>query len=222
VVNAETYGGLKALCERAALEWFGRTAAGAIPSGHPTSPVTTMPVSIVRPTYVVGPYDHTRRFTWWVERVAQGGAVLAPGPKENPLQVIDARDLADFVLLLARGQAAGTFHAVSPAPPFSFEDFLTTVLDEVGPPGTELVWLAPEVLAQEGVTAAELPLWAGAGTDGDLAASPARAIAAGLRVRPLAQTVREVHEHELTEPFAGGARVWLAPARERELLAFSG
>jgi len=77
-------------------------------------------------------------------------------------------------------------------------------------------------LAQEGVTAAELPLWAGAGTDGDLAASPARAIAAGLRVRPLAQTVREVHEHELTEPFAGGARVWLAPARERELLAFSG
>ncbi len=107
-------------------------------------------MSIVRPTYVVGPYDHTRRFTWWVERVARGGPVLAPGPKENPLQVIDARDLARFVALLAHGQAAGTFHAVSPAPPFSFEDFLTTVLDEVGPSGTELIWVEAEVLGQGG------------------------------------------------------------------------
>jgi 2'-hydroxyisoflavone reductase len=221
-VNAETYGGLKALCERASLEWFGGTVAGANPSGDAAPQVPGVPVSIVRPTYVVGPYDHSRRFTWWVERVAQGGAVLAPGPKENPLQVIDARDLARFVVLLAEGQAGGTFHVVSPAPPFSFEDFLTTVLDEVGPPGTELVWVAPEVLAKGGVTGADLPLWAGVGPGSDLAASPARAIAAGLRVRPLAQTVREVHEHELTEPFKGGARVGLTPARERELLALSG
>jgi 2'-hydroxyisoflavone reductase len=219
VVNAETYGGLKALCERASLQWFGGTAAGANPSKNAAPQV---PVSIVRPTYVVGPYDHTRRFTSWVERVAQGGAVLAPGPKENSLQVIDARDLARFVVLLAHGQAGGTFHAVSPTPPFSFEDFLTTVLDQVGPPGTELVWIAPEVLVKVGVTPAELPLWAGVGSDGDLAASPARAIAAGLRVRPLAQTVREVHEHELAEPFAGRARAGLTPARERELLAVSG
>jgi 2'-hydroxyisoflavone reductase len=219
MVNAETYGGLKALCERASLEWFGGGAAGAGPSKNAAPQV---PVSIVRPTYVVGPYDHTRRFTWWVERVAQGGEVLAPGPKENSLQVIDARDLARFVVLLAHGQAGGTFHVVSPAPPSSFEDFLTTVLAEVGPPGTELVWVAPEVLAKEGVTGAELPLWAGVGPAGALAASPARAIAAGLRVRPLAQTVREVHEHELAGPLAGGAQIGLAPARERELLALSG
>jgi 2'-hydroxyisoflavone reductase len=221
VVDAETYGGLKALCERASHEWFGLTAGRAIPSESATSQMSGVPVSIVRPTYVVGPYDHTRRFTWWVERAAQGGAVLAPGPKENPLQVIDARDLARFVVLLAHGEAGGTFHVVSPEPPFSFEEFLTTVLREVGPRGTELVWVPAEVLAKEGVTPAELPLWAGVGPGGGLAASPARAIAAGLRVRPLAQTVREVHEHELTEPFIGGARVGLAPARERELLALS-
>jgi 2'-hydroxyisoflavone reductase len=222
VVNDETYGGLKALCERAAHECFGGAGTGALPSESATRQVPGVPVSIVRPTYVVGPYDHSRRFTWWVERVAQGGAVLAPGPKENPIQVVDARDLARFVVLLAHGQAGGTFHVVSPAPPFSFEDLLTTVLNEVGPPGTKLVWVPPEVLAREGVTGAELPLWAGVGPGGALAADPARAIAAGLRARPLAQTVRDVHEQALTEPLAGGAQVGLAPGRERGLLAVSG
>ncbi|HUC15041.1 MAG TPA: NAD-dependent epimerase/dehydratase family protein [Acidimicrobiales bacterium] len=226
VVNEETYGGLKALCERASHEWFGGIGAGGSQSRSADGHASGVPVSIVRPTYVAGPYDHTKRFTWWVERVARGGPVLAPGPKENPLQVIDARDLAGFVVLLAHGQAAGTFHAVSPAPPFSFEDFLTTVLNEVGPSGTELIWVSPEALAKAHVTAAELPLWSGVGAGGDLAASPARAIAAGLRVRPLAQTVREVHEHELAEPDALTARapapVGLAPAKERELLALSG
>ena len=65
VVNGHTYGGLKALCEQEALQSFGLTGAD---------------VSIVRPTYVAGPYDYTGRFTWWVERVARGGRVLAPGP----------------------------------------------------------------------------------------------------------------------------------------------
>jgi 2'-hydroxyisoflavone reductase len=222
VINAETYGGLKALCERASLEWFGGVAAGAASSKGAAPYVPGAPVSIVRPTYVVGPYDHTRRFTWWVERVARGGPVLAPGPKENPLQVIDARDLARFVVLLAHGQAVGTFHAVSPAPPFSFEDFLTTLVDAVGPSGTELIWVEAEALAKAGVTDAELPLWAGVDAGGDMAASPARAIAAGLQVRPLAQTVREIHEHELTEPGASRASVGLTAARERELLALVG
>ena len=222
VVNNETYGGLKALCERASLEWFGEVGAGASPSKGAAPHTSGEPVSIVRPTYVVGPYDHTRRFTWWIERVARGGTVLAPGPKENPLQVIDARDLARFVVLLAHGQVAGTFHAVSPAPPFSFEEFLTTVVDAVGPGGTELIWVEAEALAKAGVTEAELPLWAGVDTGGAMAASPARAIAAGLRVRPLAQTVREVHEHELTEPDAPRASVGVTPAREKDLLALSG
>jgi 2'-hydroxyisoflavone reductase len=222
VVNGETYGALKALCERASLEWFGGAAPGAaqLKGTAPAGPGAK--VSIVRPTYVAGPYDHTRRFTWWVERVARGGRVLAPGPKENPLQVIDARDLARFVVLLAHGQAAGTFHAVSPPPPFSFEDFLTTVLREVGPPGTELIWVGPKTLAKASVTDAELPLWAGADASGLLAANPARAIAAGLRVRPLAQTVREIREHELTEPGVLRESVGLTPAREKELLALSG
>ena len=73
-VTGETYGPLKAACELAAHQYFGED------------------LSIVRPTYVAGPYDHTGRFTWWVERIARGGRVLAPGPADNPFQVIDARD----------------------------------------------------------------------------------------------------------------------------------
>lgn len=203
-VDSETYGGLKAECERASHEYFGASSAG--------------PVSIVRPTYVVGPYDYTGRFTWWVERVARGGRVLAPGPQDGPFSVIDARDLADFVGLMAHGAVVGTFHTVSPPPPFSFEDFLTTVVDEVGPPGTELVWVDAQRLESLGVTPSELPLWLGNDPSGGvLTADPGRASAAGLKPRPLAQTVREVHEHESTVPRTEW-RVGLSATREEELL----
>ncbi len=207
VVNGHTYGGLKALCEQASQQSFG--ASG-------------VPVSIVRPTYVAGPYDYTGRFTWWVERVARGGRVLAPGPWDNPFQVIDAGDLADFVVLLAHSQALGTFHAVSPVPPFSFEDFLKTVVDAVGPAGTELVWVEAEALVAAGVRHAELPLWEGLTPGRNVSAlDPSRALAAGLEPRPLARTVRDLHEHELTEPTPVRGPVGLEPAREEELLALA-
>jgi 2'-hydroxyisoflavone reductase len=204
MVSGHTYGGLKALCEQVSLQSFGFTGAE---------------VNIVRPTYVAGPYDYTGRFTWWVERVARGGRVLAPGPRDNPFQVIDVRDLADFVVLLAHGQAAGTFHTVSPRPPFSFEDFLTTVVNAVGPAGTELVWVDEEALIGAGVAPAELPLWAGRAPGRDLnAADPSRAWEAGLQPRPLDRTVLDVHEHELAEPTPVRGPVGLGPAREEELL----
>lgn len=213
-VNEVTYGGLKALCELAAQTTFGAPGAEGGLSGAPG-----VPVSIVRPTYVAGPFDHTGRFTWWVERIAKGGRVLAPGPKDNPFQVIDARDLAAFVVLLAHGDAAGTFHTVSPAPPFSFSDFLTMAANVAGPAGTELVWVDAAVLAEAGLTAADLPLWEGTGPGRDLnAAAPSRAIAAGLRPRPLAQTIAEIHEHELAHSTPRTRTAGLDPVRERDLL----
>ncbi len=208
VVNGDTYGALKALCEQEALQSFGPTGAD---------------VSIVRPTFVAGPYDYTGRFTWWVERVAQGGRVLAPGPRDNPFQVIDVRDLADFVALLAHGGATGTFHAVSPRPPFSFENFLTTVVEAVGHAGTELVWVDAEALTDAGVTPSELPLWAGLAPGRDVsAADPSRAMGAGLRPRPLAQTVVDIHEHERAEPTAVRGPIGLSAESEEKLLGLSG
>jgi 2'-hydroxyisoflavone reductase len=215
-VDGDTYGGLKALCERAALESFGATAVGHIPNPQ------SVTVSIVRPTYVAGPHDHTGRFTWWVERIARGGRVLAPGPKDNPFQVIDARDLAEFVALLAHGAAVGTFHTVSPAPPFSFEDFLMAVLDEVGPDGTELSWAEGGALVEAGVTGNELPLWHALGDYRYItAADPSRAMAAGLRPRPLGQTIRDIHRQELVAPTPVSSPVGLSADREQELLKLS-
>ena len=211
-VTDETYGGLKALCELAAQQAFGQSAARGGLSGD-----MGVPVSIVRPTYVAGPFDHTGRFTWWVERVARGGRILAPEPRNNPFQVVDARDLAEFVLLLAHGRAVGTFHTASPTPPFSFSDFLEAVVAGVGPESCELVWVDSDKLSRAGVTARDLPLWEGNGPGrGVLAADPSRALAAGLRPRPLAQTIAEVHQHELAHPRS--LPVGLDPDREASLL----
>lgn len=169
---------------------------------------------------VGGPFDHTYRFTWWVERIARGGRVLAPGPGENPFQVIDARDLGAFVRHIAAGGATGTYHAVSPAPPFSFADFLDAVVEAVGPPGTELVWVDASALEAAGVTGQDLPLWAGEEEGRDLsAADPTRAVAAGLDPRPLGDTIRDVHAHEQATPTPAGSGVGLAAEREAELLA---
>jgi 2'-hydroxyisoflavone reductase len=182
-VTDETYGPLKAACERVAEERFGTSTL------------------IVRPTYVVGPHDHLSRFTFWVERVARGGEILAPGPRDAAIQVIDARDLADWTIRLLGRPGGGVFHAVSPAPPFSFEELLEAVVAEVGPPGTTLTWVDPDFLGERGLTAEALPLWSAFDKERDLnAADPAAAFAAGLSPRPLRQTVRETYESAAQDP----------------------
>jgi 2'-hydroxyisoflavone reductase len=213
VVNGETYGGLKALCEAATVESFGPDGAGWVGEAP----------SIVRPTYVAGPYDHTGRFTWWVERIARGGAVLAPGPKSNPFQVIDVRDLANFVSRLAHGLSSGVFHVAGPKPPFSFAEFLDAVVDEVAPQGTELKWIDAQKLLDAGVGEDDLPLWAALSDDIYASAlDPSRAIEAGLVIRPLEETIRDVHTHELLAPTPVRSVVGLSPEREAELLGALG
>jgi 2'-hydroxyisoflavone reductase len=173
-VTGETYGGLKVLCERAAVERFG--------------PGTL----IVRPTYVVGPDDYTWRFPWWVLRLARGGEVLAPGPADAPAQVIDVRDMASWTIgLLERGES-GAFHAVSPAPPFSFADQLDAIRGAIAPEGTTLTWVDADFVVDEGLDDATLPLWCGDDPSAlILAADPGAAYATGLRPRPLTETVRD-------------------------------
>lgn len=202
-VTDKTYGGLKVACERAVAERHGVAAT-----------------TIVRPTYVIGPHDYTYRFTWWVERIARGGTVLAPGEPDDPIQVIDARDLASWIVSLIARSLAGTFHAVSPPPPFGFGDLLAAIAAQVAPPGTELAWVGRDFLLAQGEDDASLPLWPGPDPDRDMnAASPAAAYAAGLSPRPLAQSVREVHAAELASPTPGPAGTGLAPEREAELIA---
>ncbi len=201
-VTNQNYGGLKAACEHVSTELFG--------------PATT----IIRPTYVIGPYDLTYRFTWWVDRIASGGTVLAPGDPDDPIQLIDARDQAGFVVSLAERSIAGPFHTVSPAPPFGFGQMLEQIAAEVAPPGTQLRWVSSEFLLGQGADGAALPLWSEGEADGAnmATASPAAAYRAGLRPRPLRETIADIRAED-REPGAGRPGIGLTPEREADLLA---
>lgn len=198
-ITEQNYGGLKAACEQEAASLFG--------------PSTT----IIRPTYVIGPHDTLHRFTWWVDRLARGGEVLAPGEPSDPIQLIDARDLGRWTILLLERSITGTFHAVSPAPPFGFGDMLEAIAAEVAPPGTHFTWVDSEFLHSQGVDGSALPLWpAASGEALNLStADPAAAYAAGLAPRPLRETVADLCAAG-DKPRPG---IGLPPDRETDLLA---
>lgn len=199
-ITDTTYGPLKVAVEEAARARFGDRA------------------TVVRPTYVIGPYDYTDRFTYWVRRISEGGEVLAPGDADDPIQVIDGRDMATWIVGLAEGDVPGTFHAVSPEPPFTFGDMLGAIADEVAPAGTTLTWVDRRWLLDQGEDGSSIPLW---GEDDPWiaanAASAAAARATGLTPRPLARSVRDVLEHDLVSPAVPSPAI--GRERERELLA---
>ena len=204
-LSDEAYGGLKARCEEVARETFGESGA----------------LTIVRPTYVAGPRDHTARFTWWVERVARGGEVLAPGPASNPFQIIDARDLADFVAHLAHEAVQGVFNAAGPASPITFGDALEAMAETLAPAGTEFRWLEAPALLDAGVKpGVDFPLWE-AEDDSRLVltADSSKAIAAGLSLRPLSETIADTHAFESGAHTVQKAGIGISPEAEERLLA---
>ncbi len=172
-ITNDTYGPLKVACEQ--------EATAAYPH-----------LLTIRPTYVVGPYDHTMRFPAWVARAARGGEVLVPGPTTSPVQVIDARDQAAFVLDLLEQGRGGTFHTAGPPPPFSFPELIDAVVAAVGPAGTTVTLVDDAAVAAAGLGRDDLPLWSGADDDAQvLAADPSAALGAGLTYRSLADTTRD-------------------------------
>lgn len=201
-VTGETYGGLKAACERAVTEVFGARAL------------------VVRPGLIVGPHDPTDRFPYWPRRIARGGDVLAPAPADLPVQVIDARDLAAWLLAMLERGAGGTFNAVGPERPLGMAECLARIADAVGG-APRFVWVDGAFLAAHGVEPwVGLPLWV-TGDDVPVAqVNGDRAHAAGLRCRPLEDTARDTLAWDLARPDAAreGSPV-LAAAREAELLA---
>ncbi len=181
---------------------------------------------MVRPGLIAGPYDPTDRFTYWAERLARGGDVLAPGRPERPVQVIDARDLARWFLRLGRDDRGGTFQAVGPLGGTTMGELLEAgiaALDPAQP--VRLRWVSEEVLLAGGAGPwMELPLWLPdeAQYAGFLRLDPARAQAAGLTTRPLGETFRATAAWAATLPPERERGAGLAPERERELLAAAG
>jgi 2'-hydroxyisoflavone reductase len=210
LATPEAYGAFKALSEQAAEQ--------AMPGR----------VLSVRAGLIVGPHDPTNRFTYWVTRIVRGGHVLAPEPRDQPVQIVDARDLADWILRLADRRAAGVFNAAGPERPYTLEELLIGICAAVES-DAQLVWVDERFLAEAGVEAfQDLPLWLAPGSHpelaGFLAVDVSRALAAGLRFRPLAQTVRDTLAWaQLESPGPKDVGVRLSPAglpaeRERELL----
>ena len=175
------YGGLKVLCERVVSGLYGEQAT------H------------VRPHIVAGPDDHTRRFTSWPEALARGEPVLAPGDGSDPVQYIDARDLADFVVHLLEQDTGGTFHTA--VPPMSWHAFLNDMADGLRSQA-ELVWTPASELKTRGLGWNELPLFVARAEDdaAQMRLDNSRAVAAGLRCRPLVETARDTLEWSVRQP----------------------
>jgi 2'-hydroxyisoflavone reductase len=202
---AELYGGLKALSEQAAEQ--------AMPGR----------VLIVRPGLIVGPYDYTDRFTYWPLRVARGGEVLCPGRAERPVQIIDARDLAEWIVLMVEQDAAGVYNANRSPNTLTMQN----VLEEckaVSESDAVLTWVSEPFLFAEKVAAwSEMPLWLPEQEAPQLAGfmfiNCDKALAAGLRIRPLSETVRDTLTWARSELSDAPLKAGMDPAREAALLS---
>jgi len=163
---------------------------------------------VVRPGLIVGPHDPTDRFTYWVCRMAEGGEVLAPGKPERPVRFIDVRDLAEWIMRCVERGVTGTFNADGPI--VAFGDLVT---------GT---WVSEEFLLANKVEPwTELPLRipeSDTDSAGFTSVNCAKAVAAGLTYRPVAETVRATLEWAKTRPRDHKWRAGISRDRERELL----
>ncbi|UOV05040.1 NAD-dependent epimerase/dehydratase family protein [Pseudoxanthomonas sp. F37] len=191
------YGPLKALSEAEAHKQFGKN------------------VTIVRPGYIVGPRDETDRFTYWPHRVAQGGEILVPGDGQDPIQIIDGRDLGEWMIRLAEAGTTGTFNACGPDYPLSMDAMLYGCQAVTGG-GMTLTHVSPAFLDEQQVG---LPIWVPSKDNpyaGYGAVSNERAIAAGLTFRPLATTVQDLLAWFGSLPAERQAKLGAGITREKE------
>lgn len=149
---------------------------------------------LVRAGLILGPYENVGRLPWWLNRMARGGPVLAPGPRELPLQYVDVRDLADWILGAAERGLSGPYNLISPQGHATTGELLEACAEVTGG-GAELRWTAPEAILAAGIEPwTQLPVWVPPGSDlhGALhSADVSRAVAAGLRCRPAGETVAD-------------------------------
>jgi len=176
---------------------------------------------LARAGLILGPYEIVGRMPWWLGRIERGGHVLAPGPPERPLQFIDCRDLAAWMLTAADRGIGGAFNTVSQPGHATMAGLLDAAVRVTGS-GARLVWVAPEVIEAAGIEGwTELPVWVpptgeAAGLhDGDVAA----AYAAGLTCRPVAETVAATWRWIQAEGYPPARPgIGLDPEKERQVL----
>jgi len=202
--NMSLYGPLKALSEKEVAKWFPKKT------------------TIVRPGLIVGPGDESDRFTYWPVRLARGGTVLAPGEGNDPVQFIDARDLAEWTIRLAESRTIGTFNATGPDYEMTTAAMLYGVR-AITTSGAKLAWVPTTFLEENEVAPwSDLPVWipAQGDTAGFARRSIRRALDAGLTFRPLATTAADTLDWFGKLPAERQAKLGagLAPERENDLL----
>ncbi len=205
-VTGETYGPMKALCEqRAAAE------------------ISDDRLTILRPTYICGPGDHTDRFSYWPVRTMQGGEMFWPGTPQDKIQIIDVRDLANFVVDAVEQRITGIYNTVTPAGLYSMGDLLA---DSMAVTGTEVqpTWVSAKFIeAQNLVEGRSIPIWSP--PDGEYACvahvGGERAVAMGLKNRPVRETARDLISwwKKLPDNRTENIRAGLTAEREAEALA---
>jgi len=204
--NPRLYGPLKAACETEARTQYGEAAT-----------------TIIRPGLIVGPGDGTDRFTYWPVRLARGGEILAPGDGSDPVQLIDARDLAEWTIRIAERRTIGVFNASGPARPISMQQMLAEIAQGVHV-DPNIVFAPTSFLKANKVAAwRDMPVWIpGQGeTFGFHRRDISRAIANGLTHRPLPLIAADTLAwfHTLPSERQSKLRAGLTPERESELLA---
>ena len=199
-VTGETYGPLKVLCEQAATEAMDGRAL------------------IVRSGLIVGPHDPTDRFTYWPYRVVQGGEVLAPGQQDDPVQIIDVRDIAEWTLRATEARLTGPYNVTGPDYRLEMGEVLQTCR-EVSGSDAHFTWVGDAFLLEHDVAAfTEMPLWVPAEYAGFNRVDVSKALGAGLTFRLLAQTVADTLAWQATRPADHQWRGGLTAEREAELL----
>lgn len=205
-VTGETYGPMKALCEQRVTTEIGEDRT-----------------TILRPTYICGPGDHTDRFSYWPIRTMKGGEMLWPGTPGDKAQIIDVRDLANFVVDSVEQRITGTYNTVTPAGSYSMGDLLA---DSMAVTATEVnpTWVSAEFIEQENLAEGRsLPIWSPpTGKYAGVAfVNGERAAAKGLRNRPPRETARDLIGwwKTLPEERTQNVRAGLSDEQEAELLA---
>lgn len=170
----ESYGGLKVLCERATQDGFGEDSL------------------IIRPGLIVGPHDPTNRFTYWPVRIRKGGKTLAPGNGSGFIQVVDVRDLAEFMVNLIEKNVNGVFNVTGPTRPLRIDELLDRLI-QVTQSDTELVWKQDQWLLDNKVGPwMEMPLWAPSPAfQASMQTNISKSMEYGMTFRALEETVQD-------------------------------
>jgi 2'-hydroxyisoflavone reductase len=201
-ITGETYGPLKALCEKTVQEIYGDRAL------------------IVRPGLIVGPHDPTDRFTYWPIRVKRGGDMITPDKPQTPIQIVDVRDLSAFIIKLIEDNASGTYNATGPDRELMMGEFLEACKLVSGSLAT-FHWASADFLKEHEVAPwSDMPVWIPDTVEdaGFSRVDISRAIQAGLQFRPLEDTIRDTIQWAETRPEDHEWHAGLNPTKENILL----